>query len=166
MSANVAKNLPSGTILYVEDEEGDRFFMEYAFRGAGLGTALRMVPDGRIALSYLSGSRLYSDRILYPVPDLVLLDLNLPEVPGFEVLGWIRNHPQYSRLPVVIFSASNYPDDISRAKLLGANDFWQKPPNAFHFSQIVARLQREWPESLRGSSAPRPRESSNLHHGE
>lgn len=92
-------------VLYVEDDEGDRFFMEHAFKTAGLSSALRMVHDGRAAVQYLAGTGQFADRALHPVPRLVLLDLKLPELSGFEVLEWLRKRSEYASLPVIIFSS-------------------------------------------------------------
>src|SRR5215469_12313991 len=83
----------SVTVLYVEDEEGDRLFMGLAFAKEGLEGALRTVNDGKSAQNYLSGKGMYADREKHPLPTVVLLDLNLPEVHGFEVLEWIRAQP-------------------------------------------------------------------------
>jgi two-component system response regulator len=71
--------LKGGTVLYVEDEENDAFRM--AFAGKRLESALRVVGDGRAAIEYLSGAGKYADRKEYPLPSVVLLDLNLPQVP-------------------------------------------------------------------------------------
>lgn len=128
------------TVLYVEDEEGDRFFMERAFQAAPFPHVLRMVPDGRAALHYLAGFESYADRAQNPEPDFVLLDLNLPELSGFEVLEWIRKTPPHANLPVVLFTSSTEPRDRDRARKLGADDFWQKPSSGSHFGQIVARI--------------------------
>src|ERR1043165_4456184 len=93
-------------VLYVEDEETDRFLMQRAFRKQGLEALLQTVNDGQKAIDYLSGSGDYGNRAQHPMPALILLDLNLPEVHGFDVLRWIRAHPMHRELPVVIFSSS------------------------------------------------------------
>ena len=131
-------------VLYVEDEEMDRFFMERAFKNEGVGPSLRMVDHGRAAIDYLEGKGDYADRQRYPLPAVVLLDLNLPEVHGFEVLQWIRAHPQYRALPVVIFSSSEREEDQARAKQLGADEFVKKPGSALSFQDVVRRLQERW----------------------
>jgi len=131
-------------VLYVEDEEIDRFLMERAFGKAGLGTCLRMVNDGQAAIDYLSGLGAYADRERYPLPTLVLLDLNLPEVSGFEVLTWIRAQPSYTHLPVVIFSSSEREDDQVRSRLLGASEFVKKPGSGLSFLEVVRQLNEHW----------------------
>lgn len=132
----------NGAVLYVEDEESDAMFMERAFAEKGLGEKLRVVGTGRAAIDYLSGSGEFADREKYPVPALVLLDLNLPQVSGFGVLEWIRNHPDYARLPVVVFSSSTREDDRTKARELGANHFVAKPSSGLEFGKVVDGLGR------------------------
>ncbi len=103
-----------------------------------------MVGDGRAAIDYLSGSGPYRERDKYPVPALVLLDLNLPQVPGFEVLEWMRNNPDYARTPVVIFSSSTREDDQVKARELGANEFVPKPSSGLKFADVVDALRKNW----------------------
>jgi PAS domain S-box-containing protein len=133
-----------GTVLYVEDDENDAQFMKRAFKGKGLEGSLRLVGDGRAAIDYLSGMGMYGDRDKYPVPSLVLLDLNLPEVPGFGVLQWMRNSPDYLRTPVVVFSSSTRAEDRSKAQELGANEFVTKPSSGITFGDVVERLKERW----------------------
>ncbi len=131
-------------VLYVEDEENDRILMGLAFQKAGLEGALRMVNHGLAAIDYLSGAGAYGERAKYPLPAVVLLDLNLPEVHGFEVLKWIRGQPAHSSLPVVVFTSSAREDDRHRAGVLGANDFVQKPVMAGGFQDVARRLSEAW----------------------
>jgi CheY-like chemotaxis protein len=74
----------------------------------------------------------------------VLLDLNLPQVSGFGVLQWIRNNPDYARLPVVVFSSSTREDDRARTQQLGANEFVPKPSSGLEFGEVVDGLSRKW----------------------
>jgi CheY-like chemotaxis protein len=130
-----------GTVLYVEDEESDATFMRMAFVRRGMASVLRVVGDGRAAIDYLSGAGEYSDREKYPVPSVVVLDLNLPQVPGFDVLKWMRNHPDFGRTPVVVFSSSTREDDREKALELGANEFVEKPSSGMEFGQVVEALK-------------------------
>jgi len=130
-----------GNVLYVEDEENDALFMQRAFGSNGMAGRLRVVGDGRAAIDYLSGSGQYSDRTKYPLPALVLLDLNLPQIPGFQVLEWIKNNPDYARLPVVVFSSSTREDDRVRARELGAEAFVAKPSSGMEFGRVVEGLK-------------------------
>jgi DNA-binding response OmpR family regulator len=143
----------SATVLYVEDEEGDALFMRMAFQRAGLGESLRLVGDGQAAINYLSGVNGYGNREEYPVPAVVLLDLNLPEVPGFEVLRWMRQQQEYAATPVVIFSSSSKEEDKVRARELGANEFVEKPHSGLKFVEVVKGLEERWLRQLRGGGA-------------
>jgi CheY-like chemotaxis protein/two-component sensor histidine kinase len=133
-----------GTVLYVEDEESDALFMERAFAEKGLASALQVVGDGRAAIDYLSGAGKYGERSDFPLPTVVLLDLNLPQVPGFEVLRWMRNHPDFAATPVVVFSSSTREDDRAKARQLGANEFVTKPKSGMDFGGVVEMLREKW----------------------
>jgi CheY-like chemotaxis protein len=130
--------------LYVEDEEDDVHFMRRAFRRAGQEERLRVVKDGKEAIDYLSGRGVFGNRLDYPLPSLVLLDLNLPMVSGFQVLEWIREQPEFQQLPVVIFSSSSWPEDRHKASELGANDYLEKPDSGLEFGAVLETLNRKW----------------------
>jgi CheY-like chemotaxis protein len=134
------------TVLYVENEENDVLFMRRAFKREGLEGCLRIVATGREAMSYLTGEASHADRELYPFPVLLLLDLNLPAISGFEMLSWLRQQPQshLRELPVVIFSSSARVEDRMRAQELGASDYLQKPTSGAQFLQVVQELKRKW----------------------
>ncbi len=132
----------NATVLYVEDEEGDALFMQMAFERAGLKESLQLVGDGRQAIKYLSGVNGYANRAAHPVPALVLLDLNLPEVPGFEVLRWMRQRAEYTATPVVVFSSSTKPEDKVKAQELGANEYVEKPHSGLKFGEVVSGLKK------------------------
>ena len=131
------------TVLYVEDEENDVFFMQEAFRKEGLGHALRTVGNGREAINYLAGNAAYADRGRHPLPSVVLLDLNLPLISGFDVLRWLRERPEFRNMPVVIFSSSSRDEDKAKARELGAQEYVEKPKSAFLFREVVGLL-RKW----------------------
>ncbi len=132
------------TVLYVEDEECDRHFMEVAFRAAGMGEALRAVVNGREAIDYLAGRGVYADRGRYPAPAAVLLDLNMPLVSGFEVLKWMRGQPEFAALPVVVFTSSSRVEDKVRARELGASEFVEKPQSMGRFREVVELMRKKW----------------------
>jgi CheY-like chemotaxis protein len=131
-------------VLYVEDEESDRMFMELAFRKAGMDEALRMVVDGREAMAYLGGSGDYADRGRHPMPAVVLLDLNLPLASGFEVLRWMKGHPELASLPVVMFTSSARETDKATAVELGAKEYLVKPQLMGGFVEVARGLREKW----------------------
>ncbi len=142
------------TVLYVEDEENDAFLVRFGFQRAGLENPLKVVTDGKDAIEYLSGSGRYSDRQQFPVPALVLLDLNLPVINGLEVLEWIRNQDGLRALPVVVFSSSDQAHDRQRAEELRANDYIVKPVNLGRMEEIIRSLSDRWLKPANGSRHP------------
>jgi CheY-like chemotaxis protein len=146
------------TILYVEDEESDVTLLQHVLAKTGIHDPLQTVKDGREAKNYLAGNPPYNERGRYPLPGLVLLDLNLPYWSGFELLEWIRQQPQLRRLPVLIFSSSSRPDDIARAYDAGANAYLVKPSALADLTALALALRDFWllhnrlPEKL----GPRP----------
>lgn len=134
----------TGTVLYVEDEEDDVFFMRRAFGRAGLPQTLKAVGDGQAAIDYLAGQGRFGNRLEFPLPELVLLDLNLPMVSGFQVLKWIRSQPALRHLPVLIFSSSARIEDRLLAKELGADDYIEKPGSSLEFHHIAELVQSRW----------------------
>src|SRR6187431_667930 len=107
-------------ILLVEDDANDALLIQRAFQKAGLRNNLKLVRDGDQAVEYLSGQGNYENRDKFPLPFLVLLDLKMPGLDGFEVLDWIRRDPNLKRLLVVVLTSSNLQTDVDRAYELGA----------------------------------------------
>ncbi|HEY9667595.1 MAG TPA: response regulator [Coleofasciculaceae cyanobacterium] len=134
----------SPTILLVEDDPGDVFRIQRAFRKTNLASSLEVVTDGEKAIYYLSGEEPYQDRDRYPLPSLVLLDLKLPRRSGFEVLSWLRNESTIKHLPVVVLTSSDQQVDIERAYALGANSYLAKPPEPSVLLEMVQVLGLYW----------------------
>jgi CheY-like chemotaxis protein len=133
-------------VLVAEDDPSDVFFLKRAFVLAGVPALLSFVRDGQEAIDYLEGENKYADRDAYPIPDLMLLDLKMPRLDGFDVLGWLRQQPGLKRLLVTILTSSDQPQDINRAYDLGANSYLLKPHNSEHLSDLVKHVQRYWLE--------------------
>ena len=94
------------TVLVAEDDANDVFLLRRAFECAELHLNLAHVPNGREAVDYLAGVRPYSDRLRYPVPELLVTDLNMPLMGGLELLSWLRAQLQLNWLPAVVLSSS------------------------------------------------------------
>lgn len=131
-------------ILLVEDDENDAFLIERAFAKTNSAARFNIASDGREALRYLLGEDQYADREKYPLPDLILLDLNLPRVPGLEVLRALRAEPNLKRMIVVILSSSPVESDIEQAYDLGANSYLTKPNALEGFQELAEDVCRYW----------------------
>ena len=138
-------------ILLAEDLEDDILLIRRAFAAARVAIPLHVVRDGEEVLAYLSGLGKYSSRDEFPLPDLILLDLKMPNMDGFEVLRWIRHEPTLSSLRVVILTSSNRLQDINAAYQLGANSFLVKTMGFDQFVETVKATMHYW---LRLDRAP------------
>jgi len=135
-----------GTILIVEDNTDDIFFMERAFKSAAIVNPVQVVQDGEAALDYLSGKGEFTDRAKYPLPYLMLLDLKLPIKSGHEVLAWTRKQDHLARVVVIILSTSAESGDIDKAYQLGANAYLMKPSNPTQLVVMVSAIKTFWLE--------------------
>ena len=106
---------PLAPILYIEDEENDIVLLRIAFRRAGVEHPITTLPDGAAAVDYLLGRGEYADRTRYPIPALVLLDLNLPKIAGFQVLRTLQSEGIGAAVPVVVFTSSAQLSDQHKA---------------------------------------------------
>jgi len=130
-------------VLLVEDSEDDIFVIRRAFERAHIPNPLFVVKDGEAAAAYLSGTGKYALRDEYPLPGLVLLDLKLPGMDGFEVLRWIRQTPGVNALRVVVLTSSESIRDVNAAYGLGANSFMVKEMD-FQNTVELARLIKDF----------------------
>ena len=140
-------------ILVAEDDSTDAFLLKRTFAKAGTVATLHFVRDGQEAVDYLSGEGSFADRDQHPIPNLLLSDLKMPRLDGFQVLDWLRRQPGLKRLPVVILSSSNEPGDVNRAYDLGVNSYLVKPHSAERLSALVQQLNIYWLET---NSSPDP----------
>jgi CheY-like chemotaxis protein len=105
------------------------------------------VEDSDQALAYLSGQGIYADRVRYQPPALILLDLKMPRATGFEILKWIRDHPNWNRVPAVVFSGSELQDDVRQAYAFGANSYLVKPLGFESLVRLVKSINTVWLEA-------------------
>lgn len=121
------------TVLIIDDDEDDRFFMEQAFMTDSPYTWVHTAADGQQALKLLSS--------VHPLPNVILLDLNMPGMNGFEVLVHVKQSVQHQSIPVVILTTSENATDQERACQLGAIEFITKPTTHSGLSAIAERLR-------------------------
>jgi CheY-like chemotaxis protein len=132
------------TVLYVEDNQGDFDLLNLVTKKCGTPFSLQRAADGEQAIAYLEGQSPFHDRDAHPFPDLVLLDLKLPRLDGFEVLQWIRANPSTRTLPVVVLAGSSFRADIRRALELGANHYAAKPGSVPELQVLMDQIADVW----------------------
>lgn len=143
-SQRFAGAAPARSILIAEDREDDVYLVQHAFRKAGSQSPLQFVSNGEEALAHLRREKHYADRTAFPFPALLLLDLKMPKKNGFEVLQEVRADPRLKKLPVIILSSSDQPDDIDSAWALGANSYLVKPSEAADLVVMLQKVEDYW----------------------
>src|SRR5437870_2564976 len=108
------------------------------------GIPLAVVSNGQEAIDYLKGEGQYGNRGLHPFPDIVLLDLKMPLMNGFEVLRWVRQQPRLKRLPVIVLTGSVQDNDARLAYELGANSYVIKPTDFNQLLEMIKTLGNFW----------------------
>lgn len=137
-------SIESTKVLFVEDSEEDYITIQRAFKKANVKNNMHRVKNGDEAIDYLYGEGNFSDRAKYPLPGLILLDLNLPGLSGKEVLKKIKQDGKLKRIPVIILTTSNDEKDIESCYSDGANSYMQKPIEFIGFVEAISRLKNYW----------------------
>jgi len=127
-------------ILHVEDDENDAILFRQACERAGVPVLTHRVEAADEARAYLLGEGMYSDRVCYPLPQIIVLDLKMPRMDGFEFLRWLRHTDSFARLPVLVFTASVSRDDKLRAMAEGASSYFIKPTSFEALVKMVSGL--------------------------
>ena len=130
----------SDTILSVEDNADDVYILRRALKKAQVTNPVHVVTDGQQAIDYLAGNGVFADRTKFPIPCLIFLDLKLPYRDGFEVLAWIRQHPELEVVPVAILTGSDESRDHQQASALGAHAYLVKPPSPDDLRSLIKSL--------------------------
>lgn len=128
---------PSPFVLIAEDNPDDRLLLDYAFRSARLPNKYHIVSNGAEAITWLEQAQ-ESENLLFPRPELIVLDIQMPYKTGLEVLEWIRNQPAYREVAVVMMSGFRSPETIERALALGARNYLFKPGDYSELCRFIA----------------------------
>ena len=130
-------------ILIAEDDADDRFLFKTAFEEKGFEDDIEFVENGIELLKFLyaieekqPGDRQY--------PSFILLDLNMPKKDGREVLKEIKQHPEFKKIPVVVFTTTNSENEIRRCYELGANTYVVKPVSFDSLLKVVEEIRKYW----------------------
>jgi len=134
-------NIP---ILLAEDDKNDIFLMRRAFDSAGYLNPLCIVHNGQEVVDYLEAAGQFSQREKHPLPGLLLLDLKMPLMDGFDVLAWLRSHSEFAALPVVVLTSSKLEDDVHKSRALGVHDYRVKPHAFEDLVRLLDDVRKCW----------------------
>jgi CheY-like chemotaxis protein len=142
--AQAAKSHMIPPVLLAEDDENDVLLIKRAFEKSRLVNSLQVACDGEVAVAYLSGDGIYSDRVRFPVPVAMLLDLKLPRKSGLEVLAWVKQQPGLKRMPIIVLTSSREARDVQQAYDLGVNSYLVKPFTPREFTEMLNTFNVYW----------------------
>jgi CheY-like chemotaxis protein len=135
-------------VLLAEDDEDDLLLVKAAFGASGLTVELRSVSDGEELIEYLARRNKFEDPRLSPMPNLILLDLNMPRKDGRQALAEVKAHPIFRKIPVVVLTTSGDAADIQQCREMGANSFVTKPNNFQALVDVMKNVTKDWLEAL------------------
>jgi CheY-like chemotaxis protein len=133
-----------GVILLADDNPDDVLLVKRALRQSGARNPLVIARNGEEVLQYLKGEGPFANREAHPLPGLILLDLDMPRVTGFQVLEWARQQPELRALPIIVLATSAYSPDIRLAYQLGANSFLTKPADPAELTRSLQQVLQFW----------------------
>jgi CheY-like chemotaxis protein len=116
-----------GLIVIVDDREDDCVLLERELRSQGVTNPITRFTDGEKALKFLKGDGIYANRTKHPLPCILMLDLKMPRVSGFDILEWLQVNPLPRKCLVLVVSELHTIGEINRAYHLGANSYLIKP---------------------------------------
>ena len=131
-------------LLVVEDNPDDFELFGFALRKSKVLCAAAHAATSQEAIAYLDGWGKYSDRLDYPFPDVLILDLKLVGMDGFQLLKHVRKSPAYRLLPVIMLTSSSLDEDIQKAFELGANSYFVKPAALSDMNTLLEVLLSYW----------------------
>jgi CheY-like chemotaxis protein len=131
-------------ILVAEDEDADVIFLQHACDTLKILNPLVVLKDGDEVVSYLQRKAPFENRAEHPPPALLLLDLKMPRMTGFDVLEWLQKNPQFKTFPIVVLTSSDQERDREKAMSLGAAGFCVKPGGIQKLTDLVREIHGRW----------------------
>ena len=131
-------------ILVVDDDPADQEMIALAFKRAGVESPIVAVDDGQEALDYLQAQGRFRSRSHEDLPTVIILDLDMPRMDGFEFLRQVKAHPDFTSIPVVVLTTSEFDKDLSQSYTLGANSCIAKPGDFEQLVEIARAVGTYW----------------------
>jgi CheY-like chemotaxis protein len=138
------RNMKSIEILVADDDEEDRMLIIDALKESRLKNKIQTVEDGEELMMYLQHKGKYSDEKEFPLPGIILLDLNMPKKDGREALKEIRDDKNLRTIPVIVLTTSKAEEDIIKTYDLGVNSFITKPVSFSSLVEVMKTLNKYW----------------------
>lgn len=138
------KNIQPIYLLLVEDNEDDIEITLRAFKKADININISVVNDGQATLDFLYNRTPYEDKATHPRPNVILLDINMPKLSGFDVLDQLKKDPDYKTIPVVILTSSKNEEDIVKSYNGGASSYIKKPVKYEDFENVTKTFLDYW----------------------
>src|SRR5437870_120315 len=140
MKSSKPKRGPQPNILVAEDDSDQILLLQREFKRKRFPAVVRYLRDGSKTIAYLKGEGQYANRKLFPLPDLILLDIKMPKQNGFEVLQAVKADPLLAKIPIVVLTISQELADVNQAYQLGARTFLVKPLDLAELRQLCQTL--------------------------
>lgn len=140
IASAIDKHRPA-QVLLIEDNVGDAMLTRRAFKGAKIANELTIAKSGEEALAILLKEGEFAAA---STPDLILLDLNLPQISGQDVLDFIKNNQNLKHIPVIVLSSSKAEQDVIKSYNLYANGYVVKPINIDNFTEVIQKIEAFW----------------------
>jgi CheY-like chemotaxis protein len=131
-------------ILVTEDDDADVIFLQHVCKVLKIPNPVIALHDGDEVVNYLQGKAPFENRAQYPPPALLLLDLKMPRMTGFDVLKWLQDHPPLKTFPIVVLTSSDQDSDRQKALALGASEYCVKPGGIQNLTQLVRKINARW----------------------
>lgn len=135
-------------ILVAEDDDDDKLLIIKAFQKTLPKENITCVEDGEVLLQYLNRTAPFDNLVAYPVPDIILLDLNMPRKDGRTALAEIKSHEDFKKIPVIIFTTSNLKDDIEITYKMGSNSYITKPGSFEGLVKVAKEIENYWSNTV------------------
>ena len=138
----------SKLILIVEDYEDDAKLLQVLLINCGIANPVRIALSAEEAMNYLMGRPPFANRAIHPIPGAVFVDLKLPGISGFDLLRWMKAHPELKNTFIVVLSATGDLTSVQAAYALGANTFLIKPCRPADLENLVVCYPEFWEHGI------------------
>ena len=128
-------------ILIIDDSESDTMLMEEAIKDTAIANSVHIINDSQDALKFIQRQGPYANA---PQPNLILLDLKMPQLDGHEFLEIVKNDKTLNHIPIIVLSTSTDPVDIRKCYELNANCYIEKPVNFMRFKKVIGVINDFW----------------------